>query len=51
MVQATLKKKKKKKKKNEWNNEQNKHSMLFQNALSNSLSWGIKYQSKPNICE
>ena len=30
MVQATLKK-------NEWNNEQSKHNMPFQNALSNSL--------------
>ena len=44
MVQATLKKKKKKK--NEWNNEQSKHNMRFQILWS----WGIKYQSKPNIC-
>ena len=40
MVRATLKKKKKKK--NEWNNEQSKHNMPFQNALSNSLKLGHK---------
>ena len=35
MVQATLKK-------NERNNEQSKHNMPFQNALSNSLKLGHK---------
>ena len=32
--------------KNEWNNEQSKHNMRFQILWS----WGIKYQSKPNVC-
>ena len=45
MVQAPVKKKQKKKT-NERNNEQRKHNMPLQ-ILWN---WGIKYQSKPNIC-
>ena len=39
MVQATLKTNKQK---NEWNNEQSKHSIPFQNVLSNSWTSGHK---------
>ena len=39
MVQAPVKT-------NERNNEQSKHNMPLQILWS----WGIKYQSKPNIC-
>ena len=38
MIQAPVKKK------NERNNEQSKHNMRLH------WNWGIKYQSKPNIC-